>query len=168
MILAQQLLFGVLANGAELVVYVRDGTLHISDRNDGVLIQRELLVGQFFQRSLAGGEAFFQCLLGLCALPNLPSLQIHPAGQRNCLRHQGYKRRRRDHGHGRRDCLNHARQQVAAVPDVPNLHQVGRAASQDEAPEHPENPVEGEITILADKIDENDRNAVIRERDQAI
>jgi hypothetical protein len=38
----------------------------------------------------------------------------------------------------------------------------------DKGPEHPENPVEGEIAILASEIDEDNGDAVIRQCDQAI
>jgi len=54
------------------------------------------------------------------------------------------------------------------MPDIPDLQQVGGATSQDEAPEHAEDPIEKEKTILADVIDEDDGNAVIRKRDQAV
>ena len=76
--------------------------------------------------------------------------------------------RHRNYGNRCRDRLNHARDQVAAVPDVPNFHQVARATSQDKRPEHPENPVEGVIAILANEIDEDNRDAVIRQCDQAV
>jgi hypothetical protein len=54
------------------------------------------------------------------------------------------------------------------MPDVPDLHQVGGATSQDEGAKHPENPVEGNITIPANEIDEDDGNTVIRQRDQPV
>ena len=54
------------------------------------------------------------------------------------------------------------------MTDVPNFHQVGRAASQDESPKHPESSVDGKIAMLADEVDESDGNAVIRGRNQAV
>jgi hypothetical protein len=54
------------------------------------------------------------------------------------------------------------------MPDVPDLHQVGCAARQDENAEHPEDAIEGETASLANEIDENDRNAVIRQGDEGV
>jgi len=45
---------------------------------------------------------------------------------------------------------------------------VGCAAGQDKSPEHPEDFIEREIAILTYEVDENDRDAVIREGDQAV
>jgi hypothetical protein len=53
-----------LTDGTELVVDVSDRPLDVGDGHDGVLVQSELLIGQFFERSLAGGEAFLHALLG--------------------------------------------------------------------------------------------------------
>jgi hypothetical protein len=45
---------------------------------------------------------------------------------------------------------------------------VSGAARQNESAEHPENAIEGQVTILADEINQDDRDGVVRERDQAI
>jgi hypothetical protein len=50
------------------------------------------------------------------------------------------------------------------VPDVPDFPEVSRATGEDECAEHPENAVEGEIFILANEINENDGNCVVRDR----
>ena len=71
MILAHQFLAGILADGAEFLVDVGDRAQHVGRCHNGVLIQGELLVGQFFERSLAGGQAFFQCFLRQRPLGNL-------------------------------------------------------------------------------------------------
>src|SRR5260370_1255514 len=47
MVLAQQFLARVFADGAELVVYVGDGSLHVGGGNNGMLVEGELLIGQF-------------------------------------------------------------------------------------------------------------------------
>ena len=54
------------------------------------------------------------------------------------------------------------------MPNGPDLHQVGRSATQDEQGEHPKNPVEGKIAPLAYQIDQSKRYAVIREGDDAV
>ena len=59
-VLANQLLTGVLADRAELIIYRGDRTLDICDGNDGVLIQGKLLIGQLFQRRLPDGGAFLK------------------------------------------------------------------------------------------------------------
>ncbi len=48
-IVADQLFARILADGAELFVYIGDGALHIGDGHDRVLVQSELLVGEFFE-----------------------------------------------------------------------------------------------------------------------
>ena len=45
MILAEQLIAGVFADGAELVVDVGDGSPHVGGGDDGVLIQSKFLIG---------------------------------------------------------------------------------------------------------------------------
>src|SRR6266404_3978408 len=61
-ILADQFLLGILADGAELLVHISNRALDISHRHDGVLIESKFLIGQLFERSLAGNEAFFHGL----------------------------------------------------------------------------------------------------------
>ena len=56
-VLPDQLLARVLADGAEFVVHIRNRALHIGYRHDGVLIESKFLVGQLLERILAGGEA---------------------------------------------------------------------------------------------------------------
>ncbi len=63
MILSDKFVFGILTDGAEFFVDVGDGALDVGHRHDGMLIEREFLVRQFFQRSLAGGQAFLQRFL---------------------------------------------------------------------------------------------------------
>ena len=46
----------VLADGAELVVYIGNGALDIGDRHDGMLVKGEFLVRQFFECPLSGGQ----------------------------------------------------------------------------------------------------------------
>src|ERR1039458_7968017 len=67
-ILADQFILGILAYGAELIVDVSNSALDVGHRHDGVLIQSELLIVQLFERSPAGGEAFFYSLFGPLAL----------------------------------------------------------------------------------------------------
>ena len=55
-ILADQFLFGVLTDLAELLVHVGNSALYVRHRYDRVLIKRKLLVGQLPGCSLAGGE----------------------------------------------------------------------------------------------------------------
>jgi len=62
-ILADQFILGILADGAEFIVHVRNSALDIGHRHDGVLIQSELLVGQFFPGLVAGDQFFSQRLL---------------------------------------------------------------------------------------------------------
>ena len=61
-ILADQLLLGILTDGAELLVHISNRALDISHRHDGVLIESKFLIRQLFERSLAGNEAFFHGL----------------------------------------------------------------------------------------------------------
>ena len=68
MILADQFAFGILTNGAELVVHVRNCALNIGHRYDGVLIQSELVVCYFFGLSIGSGEALFHSVRGSLAL----------------------------------------------------------------------------------------------------
>ena len=49
-ILADQFLFGILTDGAELVVHISDGALNVGHGHDGVLIESELLIGQFLEQ----------------------------------------------------------------------------------------------------------------------
>ena len=58
-ILADQFVLGVLTDGAEFLIDVGNRALHVGHRHDGVLIESELLVGQFFDGILAHGEACF-------------------------------------------------------------------------------------------------------------
>ena len=58
MILADQFLLGILADGAELVVHVSNRALDVGHRHDGVLIQSELLVGQFPERIVRWWRGF--------------------------------------------------------------------------------------------------------------
>jgi hypothetical protein len=58
--------------------------------------------------------------------------------------------------------LNNPGEQIRPAPDVPNLYQVRRAARQDEAAKHPENPVEGRVAPFPDEGNQDNRNAVIR------
>src|SRR6266403_4736011 len=62
-ILADQLLLGILTDGAELLVHISNRALDISHRHDGVLIESKFLIGQLFERSLAGNQALFHRLL---------------------------------------------------------------------------------------------------------
>ena len=95
-------------------------------------------------------------------------LQVHPATQRNYLRNQRYEHRRCNQRNHCRDRLDHPSEQIAAMPDVPDFHQVGGATRQDEDPKHPENAVEWNLSILVNEINEDHWNAVIRQRDQSI
>jgi hypothetical protein len=52
MVLANQLLTGVLADRAELIVRIGDRALDVGKGNDGVLVQGKLLVGQVFNSTL--------------------------------------------------------------------------------------------------------------------
>jgi hypothetical protein len=45
---------------------------------------------------------------------------------------------------------------------------MSRPTRQNEAGEHPENPVEREIPTLPKEIDQNDRNGVVGEPDQSV
>ncbi len=57
-ILTDQLVPGILTDGAELVVHIGNCALDVSHRYDRVLIQSELLIGQFLQLTAAGSESF--------------------------------------------------------------------------------------------------------------
>src|SRR5882757_4654727 len=58
-ILAQQLVSGVFADAAELLIDIGDRALDVGDSHDSVLIECKLLISEFFERSFAGGKAFF-------------------------------------------------------------------------------------------------------------
>ena len=123
-----------MTDDAELLVDIGDGSLNIGDGDDGVLIEGELLI-------------------------NLAALLPDLFRKRNNFRDQWNEHRRGDQRHRCRARFDDPRQQIIGVPDVPDLHQVGCAASQDEDAEHPEDAIEGQTASLADEIDENDRNA---------
>ena len=65
--LADQFVLGILTDGAELVVHVGNRALHVGYRHDGVLIEGEFLIRQFFESNFSSGEAFLQCCFGLLA-----------------------------------------------------------------------------------------------------
>ena len=67
MVLPNQLIFGKFADTAELVVDISDRAPDVGYGHDGMLIQGELLIGQFFKSNFSGGEAFLQCCFGLLA-----------------------------------------------------------------------------------------------------
>ena len=71
MVLADQFILGILADGAELVVYVTNCSLNVGHRHDGVLIQRELQIGQFFKLSLVDGAVVLCTFVGLLRFRNL-------------------------------------------------------------------------------------------------
>src|SRR5438270_640310 len=71
MVLPQQFLARVFADSAELVVHISDGPLNVSGGDDGMLVQRELLVGYFLQRLLARGQALLKRFVGPLALGNV-------------------------------------------------------------------------------------------------
>jgi hypothetical protein len=54
------------------------------------------------------------------------------------------------------------------MPDIPDLQQVGGAASQNERAKHPKNAIEGKVPMLANEINQDDRDGVVRKCDQAI
>ena len=54
------------------------------------------------------------------------------------------------------------------MPDIPDFHEVSRATGENESAKHPENAIERQILILANEINEDDGNCVIRKRDQSI
>jgi len=41
------------------IVYVGDGTLHVGHCHNGVLVEREFLIGQFLEGLLAGDQAYW-------------------------------------------------------------------------------------------------------------
>src|SRR5258708_18529258 len=59
-VVADQFILRILTDGAKLIVHVSDRALDVGHGHDGVLIEGELLISQFFESSLAGGEAFSQ------------------------------------------------------------------------------------------------------------
>src|SRR5258707_11837769 len=61
-VLTDQLVFGKFADAAELVVNIGNRALDVGHGHDGVLVESELLIGQVFEGSLAGGQAFSQGL----------------------------------------------------------------------------------------------------------
>jgi hypothetical protein len=63
-ILADQFILGILADGAELVVHVSNCALDVGHSHDSVLIQGELLVGQFFVPILAESAGFLHRIPG--------------------------------------------------------------------------------------------------------
>jgi hypothetical protein len=171
MVLADQFLARILADGAELIVHVGDGPLHVGGGDDGVLVQRKLLVGQILKHPRAGDQA----VLGGLLRPRPPGdlffkllIDQHQAGQRHRPRGKGHEHGRSKHRDGRGCALDYSRQHVVAMPDIPDFHQVGGAASQNERSEHPENRVERQFAVLTDEIHENDRNGVVRQRNQTI
>src|SRR5260221_6009138 len=70
-ILADQFILRILTDGAKLVVHVSDRALDVGHGHDGVLIEGELLISQFFESSLAGGEAFSQGIFSPLAFRNV-------------------------------------------------------------------------------------------------
>ncbi len=70
-VLADQFILRILTDGAKLIVHISDRALNVSDRHDGVLIESEFLVGQFFESSLAGGEAFLQGIFSALTFRNV-------------------------------------------------------------------------------------------------
>jgi hypothetical protein len=71
MILADEFILGIFADGAELIVHVGNRALDVRYRHDGVLIESKLLISQFLECSLAGSEAFFQGVLGSLTLSDI-------------------------------------------------------------------------------------------------
>ena len=54
------------------------------------------------------------------------------------------------------------------MPDRPDLHKVCGAAAQNEESEHPENPMEGNVTPFTHQVNQRDRDTVVRKCDQAV
>ena len=71
MVLSQQFVPRVFADVAKLIIYVGDGSLNVGRGHDGVLIEREFLVGQLLERFFARGETFFDRVLRPLALRDL-------------------------------------------------------------------------------------------------
>jgi hypothetical protein len=66
-VLAHEFLSRILADGAKLVIHIRDGPLNVCGGDDGMLVESKLLIGQFLECELAGTETLPQCLL--CPFP---------------------------------------------------------------------------------------------------
>ena len=58
MILADQIVPGIFTDGAEFFVDLSNRALYFGNRDNGVLIESEFLIGKLFERSLARSEAF--------------------------------------------------------------------------------------------------------------
>src|SRR6266478_4355760 len=70
-ILADQLVLGILTDGTELIVDISNRALDVGDRYDGVLIESKLLIGQLLERSLACSQILFESFFGLLPLNDL-------------------------------------------------------------------------------------------------
>jgi hypothetical protein len=100
-------------------------------------------------------------------------LDIHPrqharAGQRQGLRHQPDQQDRRQDGGSRRERLDGAGEPIVAMPDVPDFHQVRRAAGKDKSGEAQEEPAKIKVSPLAHEPREGNRNGIVRQSDQPI
>ena len=60
-----------MTDGTELIVHISNRALDVGHRHDGVLVESELLVGQFLERPLAGNKAFLQGLFGSLAFRDI-------------------------------------------------------------------------------------------------
>ncbi len=54
-----------------VVLPVGDGALNVGDGHDSMLIERKLLVSQFFERCFGGGEALLHGFFGVLAIGNV-------------------------------------------------------------------------------------------------
>ena len=85
--------------------------------------------------------------------------------------HLGQKRPQQHggrHGGGGGDRLDRSLRPVISVPEVPDTHDVGQAARQDEQREKPEHLAELDIPALAHEGDQRNRNGEIGGSDQRV
>src|SRR5258708_19350048 len=81
-VLTDQLVFGKFADAAELVVNIGNRALDVGHGHDAVLVESELLIGQFLESTFSSGEAFLQCLFGLFARREVGLRLQHARGPR--------------------------------------------------------------------------------------
>ena len=100
-------------------------------------------------------------------LPVLGGLGRLDEGER--ARNERRKHYRRRDRRGGREQLHVAREPVHGHPEGPHLHEVGRAAGDDEGPEGEEHPVERDVAARAvHEIGERERDRHVGEADQHV